>query len=95
MIKRIVKMEFHTDKIDDFKQVFSDSKATILSQEGCHSVELLQDINQNNVFFTYSYWDSESMLNQYRETDFFKAVWEKTKKLFNNKPFAWSVEEIL
>jgi quinol monooxygenase YgiN len=94
MIKRIVKMEFQLDKISEFKKLFSESKKTILSQEGCHSVELLQDINQENVFFTYSYWDSEDKLNQYRKTEFFNFVWKKTKKLFNNKPFAWSVQEI-
>jgi len=44
-----------------------------------------------NVFFTYSYWEHPDFLEQYRNSDFFKGVWTKTKALFSEKPEAWSV----
>jgi len=46
------------------------------------------------VFFTYSYWDSEKDLNNYRDSQLFKEVWSNTKILFNLKPEAWSVDKI-
>jgi len=55
---------------------------------------MLQDLNQKNVFFTYSWWNSEGDLNAYRNSDLFKGVWVKTKLLFNDKPLAWSTEKI-
>ena len=94
MIKRIVKMEFENEYVNQFKSIFKDNKKIILSFNGCHSVELLNDINNKNIFFTFSIWESEQHLNNYRESETFKSIWFKTKPLFNNKAKAWSVEEI-
>ena len=57
-------------------------------------MELYQDKTNPNVFFTYSYWDNESDLENYRNSDLFKGVWAKTKPLFNAKPEAWSVDKL-
>jgi len=95
MIKRIVKMEFEADKVEAFKSIFQENQSKITAQEGCYGVELLQDINKSNIFFTYSKWESQAYLDLYRETKLFKGVWTQTKALFCNKPMAWSVQEIL
>lgn len=94
MIIRIVKLSFHTEHISTFKTIFEGSKHKICAQEGCHRVEMLQDINEPNVFFTYSWWDSQEHLNRYRHSKLFENVWAETKILFNDKPMAWSTEKI-
>ena len=94
MIKRIVKMEFEPENVSAFVNIFKTYKDIITTFDGCHSVELLRDINTQNIFFTYSIWDSESSLNKYRESNTFKDIWSKTKPLFYSKAKAWSVEEI-
>lgn len=91
---RIVKMEFEPEKVDEFLKYFDTIKEKVRAQEGCHHLELLQDINTPHVLFTYSIWDDESYLNKYRNTSFFKEVWTNTKKHFNAKPGAWSVQTI-
>jgi heme-degrading monooxygenase HmoA len=83
-------MTFKSENITVFEQIFEDTKPYIQSFEGCNSVELLQDIKDPNAFFTYSIWESEDHLNNYRNSDFFKVVWGKTKQLFDTKPEAWS-----
>ena len=95
MIKRIVKMEFEADKVEVFNSIFQENQSKIAAQEGCYGVQLLQDIHESNIFFTYSKWKSQAHLNQYRNTDLFQEVWTQTKALFCNKPTAWSVREIL
>lgn len=95
MIKRIVKMEFKIEKVEAFKSIFQENQSKIAAQDGCYSVQLLQDIREKNIFFTYSNWESQAHLNQYRNTKLFKGIWAQTKALFCNKPMAWSVEEIL
>ncbi len=93
MIIRIVKMTFQEDKVSEFLSVFNESKELIRNMPGCSHLELLNDINSPNVFFTYSYWNSEHDLNAYRDSELFSKVWSNTKILFEAKPEAWSVEQ--
>ena len=87
-------MEFEPKNVRAFINIFKANKDKITTFDGCHSVELLRDVNAQNIFFTYSTWDSENYLNKYRESNTFKDIWSKTKPLFSNKAKAWSVEEI-
>jgi heme-degrading monooxygenase HmoA len=93
MIKRIVKLTFDPNKIADFIEVFEDSKDKIKGFEGCHHLELLQDVTTPNIFFTFSYWLSEEHLHNYRHSELFISTWAKTKTLFCDKPQAWTVIE--
>ena len=52
MIKRIVKMEFEDKKVNDFKVLFQQYQSKIINQDGCYSVELFQDTQSKNIFFT-------------------------------------------
>ncbi|PCJ83526.1 MAG: antibiotic biosynthesis monooxygenase [Flavobacteriales bacterium] len=92
MIIRIVKMTFLPERVDDFLEVFGNFKEKIRAFEGCSKVELLQDVRQPHVFFTYSWWDSETHLNNYRHSELFQSTWAKTKQLFSDKAEAWSLE---
>lgn len=89
---RIVKMEFQEDKIAEFLANFKQVKDKIRASKGCEKLELYRDKNKRNIFFTYSYWQTEQDLENYRNSDLFKTVWAKTKPLFNAKPLAWSVD---
>lgn len=93
MIIRIVKMTFKKTCIAEFQALFDKHKNDIANQPGCNKLSLLQDINNPCIFMTYSWWDSESDLNNYRYSDTFGIVWPATKKLFAEKPEAWSVSE--
>ena len=94
MIIRIVKMTFHPDEVINFLKIFNSSKEYIRNMEGCTHLELLNDINTSNVFFTYSHWLTENDLNNYRKSELFKSVWGKTKILFAAKAEAWSVKRL-
>ena len=91
---RIVKMEFQEDKITEFLANFKQVKDKIRASIGCVKLELYRDKNKTNIFFTYSYWQTEQDLENYRNSDLFKSVWAKTKPLFNAKPLAWSVDVV-
>lgn len=93
MFVRIVKMSFHQEHIETFKGTFEEKKKSIRSSEGCKLLELYQDKNNKELFFTYSYWETEQDLENYRNSELFKNVWTKTKALFNDKAEAWSVDK--
>ncbi len=94
MLVRIVKMSFEPSKIDEFLNNFEENKSAIRDFKGCELLELYNDQNQPEIYFTYSYWQSASHLESYRKSELFNKVWAKTKPLFNKKPEAWSVNKI-
>ncbi|MCC5916875.1 MAG: antibiotic biosynthesis monooxygenase [Cryomorphaceae bacterium] len=93
MIIRIVKMQFDPEKVDAFQQIFHANKHRIQEFSGCNQVDLLRDITNDNVFFTYSHWEDTEALENYRNSDTFRDIWSKTKVLFNSAPEAWSVKK--
>ncbi|GAA4326234.1 antibiotic biosynthesis monooxygenase [Pontixanthobacter gangjinensis] len=95
MFVRIVKMGFQPDKIDEFLANFEENKAKIRGFEGCEFLELYRGKDNTNQFFTYSYWKDEAALENYRDSELFKKVWENTKVFFNEKPEAWSVDKVV
>ena len=62
MIIRIVKMSFHAEKIPAFLENFESVKQNIRNSDGNRFLELYQDKNNKEIFFTYSYWETENDL---------------------------------
>jgi heme-degrading monooxygenase HmoA len=92
MIKRIVKLTFRPEAVDIFiQEVFEQSKDQIRSFPGCISMELLRSIEEPQVFFTLSVWESAEDLEKYRRSALFSGTWKRTKVLFLEKAEAWSV----
>jgi len=91
MIKRIVKLTIKEGEKESYIATFHKNKKTIVGFEGCSHVESWQAVYPKNVFFTYSFWDSDEALNNYRNSDFFKKVWTNLKPKFSAKAEAWSV----
>ncbi len=95
MLIRIVKMSFKTEEIESFLRLFHQNKHHIRGFDGCQHLELYQDQNNDQLFFTYSFWESEKHLNEYRNSDLFAEVWKNTKSKFNDRPQAWSVNQLV
>lgn len=95
MFIRIVKMTFHEDKIEDFLDNFHQVKEHIRNFPGNRFLELYRDKDNPCIFFTYSYWDDEADLENYRKSELFNEVWAFTKQLFSDKPQAWSVDKLV
>jgi len=90
MIKRIVTMHFHPNKVNDFLEWFEQHYEHIRNFEGCTHLELWRDVQQPNVFYTYSIWKDEASIEKYKNSELFQKVWSYTKQLFNDKPQAFS-----
>lgn len=91
MVTRIVKLEFHPEKVDDFIEYFDTIKEQVNSFPGCIGMKLYQDISNPNIIMTYSHWESETDLNNYRNSETFSVIWPSIKPWFNAKPQAWSL----
>lgn len=89
-------MCFHHKFTIEFENFFELKKQLILASEGCTLVELLAGSTDHDkgscVYFTRSIWNSEKDLNRYRSSELFRETWSVTKKMFADKPEAWTVE---
>lgn len=95
MLVRIVKMHFKDEKIEAFKALFEKNKTKIRNVEGCLFLELYQDVNNKSIFFTYSYWEDDIFLKNYRNSVLFHEIWKETKTYFQAKAEAWSVKKLV
>jgi heme-degrading monooxygenase HmoA len=86
-------MKFKSEHIPAFLENFEKNKEKIRGFEGCEHLQLLHDIDDPGIYFTYSFWHEQADLENYRKSELFKGVWSYTKTLFDAKPEAWSVEQ--
>jgi hypothetical protein len=84
-------MEFKPDEVPAFLNLFNEHKQLIRNFNGVKRLELLRDIDNPHIFFTYSWWNSSEDLENYRQSELFKKIWSQTKVLFSAKPQAWSL----
>lgn len=87
-------MVFRRESTQEFLENFDRIKSQIRGFEGCEYLELFQDVNDERVFFTYSFWQSTEHLNAYRNSDLFKETWDFTKARFDGRPMAWSIKSL-
>lgn len=92
MITRIVKLTFQEDRIDDFIAFFDTIKSKVARFENCYGMRLLQQKNAPYVVFTYSNWQNEDALNNYRDSQLFQETWSTIKPWFGAKAEAWTVD---
>lgn len=90
MIIRLVKMTFIPEKVDSFIQLFNDRKKSIRTFPGCLELQLLMHIKNDGIIFTYSEWESEASLEEYRKSDLFLNTWNEVRINFREKPEAWT-----
>ncbi|WP_316839722.1 antibiotic biosynthesis monooxygenase family protein [Pedobacter gandavensis] len=91
MLIRLVKMQFNADYVMEFQETFKAVQAQIAAFKGCSSVQLLQDQQEQNIFFTISHWQDEAHLEDYRGSNLFRETWAKVKPNFAAKAEAWSL----
>lgn len=85
-------MTFQPERCAEFEAIFENSKDRIRAFPGCEHLELWRCRQPENVYMTYSHWQDEAALDAYRHSGLFQATWAKTKRLFDDKPEAWSLE---
>lgn len=91
MIIRIVRLHFKEEGVAEFLSTFDKHKTAIRSFPGCTHLELLKDASDATVFSTLSHWQDEQSLENYRKSELFTTVWGGVKKLFSERPQAFSL----
>ncbi len=95
MIRRIVKLSFHIEKVEEIHRFLKGKVDSIRAVDGCEYLEIVQDRKNKGLIFTLSHWQSEDHLNAYRKSEVFGGVWPILKASFNAPPEAYSTDQIL
>ena len=82
------------ENIPAFLANFEQVKTKIRNFPGCQFLELYSDKQNESIYFTYSRWEDESDLENYRKSELFKDVWTTTKRMFRSNAQAWSVDTL-
>ncbi len=85
-------MTFLNENVNQFIEFFEFYKDKIRNFPGCTYLQVLKDKNNPNVIFSYSHWESEVNLDNYRKSELFNTIWPYTKKMFAAAPEAWTTE---
>ncbi len=93
MITRIVKMNVNVLDVKKFKDLVQAYQNKILAAQGCKQVNIMCDKKIKTKFFSYSIWESEQDLENYRNSEMFKKTWNEVKQLFSSPAQAWTVED--
>jgi quinol monooxygenase YgiN len=85
-------MEFQPEKVAEFLLFFDTVKNDIATFEGCLGMKLMQDRHNPSIIFTYSHWENQAALDNYRNSELFGKVWPNVKPWFSERPQAWSLD---
>ncbi len=94
MIVRIVRMFFKPESVEAFQAHFESIKHLVRNFDGCTFLELYQDPQNPTIMMTFSHWESEEHLEQYRLSETFAKIWADTKPFLAEKTYAFSMKKI-
>jgi heme-degrading monooxygenase HmoA len=95
MIIRVVRMHFTEAGVEEFLQIFNNSKTAIRNFPGCSHLQLLKDADDSTTYTTLSHWDKPESLENYRKSELFGQVWGRVKNLFTERSQAFSLEKFI
>ena len=88
-------MHFTKEQVEKFLEIFSESADAIRQMDGCNNLQLLRGVDDHCHFTTISHWDSAEHLENYRSSSLFKSVWGRVKPMFDQKPLAYSLGQVI
>lgn len=93
-ITRIVRLVFEPQHVEVFLDIYKASYQLIRYSPGCNFLQLMRDHDHDHIYYTYSKWNSDEDLQEYRKSELFSQTWARTKVLFADKPQAFSIVEV-
>ena len=94
MIVRLVRLKFKPEHIEEFLAFYEQSRETIRHQQGCLTLSMLRETNDEAAFCTWSTWRSGRDLQQYRRSEFFRDFWPRVRAMLREPAEAVSYEHL-
>ncbi|OFY24093.1 MAG: hypothetical protein A2W98_14235 [Bacteroidetes bacterium GWF2_33_38] len=62
--------------------------------DGCIHHDIFPDKENDDIFYSYTIWKSESKVKKYRNSDLIKHISEAVMPKCTKEPIAWTVDEV-
>ena len=83
-------MKFQGASVKSFDTIFAKHSSKIEAFPGCLRVQMVEDVSDDGVRTTLSWWSDSASLERYRGSELFGELWPRVKLLFEEPPVAWS-----
>jgi len=84
MCVRILSLKIQSDKIDEFKKLYSEVVIPTLRQtQGCRYVFLIESIHEKNEFISVTIWENKEDANKYESSRKYREITDKIKHTFS------------
>ncbi len=93
MIVRIVHMFFRPHALEQLMPLIHRQLRNVMSHPGCLAVKLFRDTSDPDHLCTFSIWEDQEALDDYRQSDHFIEVWSTLKSHFAKPPQAYSFKD--
>ncbi len=94
MILRVVKMKVDLRKIDAFKLFMDNLHDEKLRLAGCLHFDYFNERQNPSIYYSYTIWEHEKYLKQYKKTEFSKEVLQTLRDLCVEEPQAWTIQNV-
>ncbi len=94
MIHRFVNLSFKPESKELVEQLFAEVSPKVRGFNGCEYLDIFFDPKGRGRVITYSLWDSTDHLEEYRNSELFKAFWDELKLHFAKPAEAYSLHRI-
>ncbi len=94
MILRVVKLKVDPRKMEAFQLFMENLHDEKLRLNGCLHFDFFNERQNPNIFYSYTIWEHEKFLKQYKKTDLFKEVVQTLRELCIDEPQAWTIQNV-
>jgi len=95
MIKRIVRLTLKdTASKTAFEDIYDTRNPHKNGVKGCLDVKVMKDVNEENIYYTVSTWESNDDLEAYRHSPYFKETWPMVKANLAKRAEAYSMTDL-
>ncbi len=80
--------------VDSFKKRIPIISIEVRRVSGCMHNDIFRDKNKDNVFYSYTIWNSEEDIEKYLNSQYYKEIWNDLWDYFKIEPQAWKIDNI-
>lgn len=86
-------MHIKTKDIVKFRDTFTNYQSQIKDFKGCMQHDIFCDKEKEEIYYSYTIWDSEKNLNKYRKSTLLKEINTNIIQYCSKDPQAWTIDK--
>ena len=94
MIIRVVKIPIKDASINSFIKRIPIISNEVRRVSGCIHNDIFRDKMKENIFYSYTIWNSDEDIEKYLGSQYYKDIWGDLWDYFEGTPKSWKIDNI-